>query len=64
MLISQTSFGGETSGSVAKCRLFSQATKGVIKVKWVVQVSCLLLMNFQGFSQHLKLLENTRMKHY
>ena len=25
-LVSQTSFGGETSGSVAKCRLFSQAT--------------------------------------
>ena len=24
-LISQTSFGGETSGRVAKCRLFSQA---------------------------------------
>ena len=23
-LVSQTSFGGETSGSVAKCRLFSQ----------------------------------------
>ena len=25
-LVSQTSSGGETSGSVAKCRLFSQAT--------------------------------------
>ena len=24
-LVSQTSFGGETSDSVAKCRLFSQA---------------------------------------
>ena len=24
-LVSQTSFGGETSGSVAKCGLFSQA---------------------------------------
>ena len=24
-LVSQTSFGGETSGDVAKCRLFSQA---------------------------------------
>ena len=24
-LVSQTSFGGENSGSVAKCRLFSQA---------------------------------------
>ena len=24
-LVSQTSFGGETSSSVAKCRLFSQA---------------------------------------
>ena len=26
VLVSQTSFGGETSGRVAKCRLFSQAT--------------------------------------
>ena len=25
MLISQTSFGGETSGSIAKCGLFSEA---------------------------------------
>ena len=25
-LVSQTSFGGESNGSVAKCRLFSQAT--------------------------------------
>ena len=25
-LVSQTSFGGETIGGVAKCRLFSQAT--------------------------------------
>ena len=25
-LVSQTSFGGETRGNVAKCRLFSQAT--------------------------------------
>ena len=25
VLVSQTSFGGETSGSIAKCRLFSQA---------------------------------------
>ena len=26
MLVSQTSFGGETSDSVAKCRLFSQVS--------------------------------------
>ena len=32
-LVSQTSFGGETSGSVAKCRLFSQATLLVICMK-------------------------------
>ena len=30
-LVSQTSFGGETNGSVAKCRLFSQAN--IIKFK-------------------------------
>ena len=28
-LVSRTSFGGETSGSVAKCRLFSQAMKDI-----------------------------------
>ena len=27
VLVSQTSFGGETSGSVAKCRLFYQAKR-------------------------------------
>ena len=30
MLVFQMSFGGETSGSVAKCRLFFLATFGVI----------------------------------
>ena len=30
-LVSHTSFGGETSGSVAKCRLFSQAIKNCVK---------------------------------
>ena len=29
MLISQTSFGGETSCSVGKCRLFSQANSDI-----------------------------------
>ena len=29
-LVSQMSFGGETSGSVAKCRLFSQAKGGSV----------------------------------
>ena len=28
-LVSQTSFGRETSGSIAKCRLFSQANEEV-----------------------------------
>ena len=28
-LVAQTSFSGENSGSVAKCRLFSQATKNL-----------------------------------
>ena len=28
-LISQTSFGGETSGSIGKCRLFSQANSDI-----------------------------------
>ena len=29
VLISQTSFGGETSGSVGKCRLFSKANSDI-----------------------------------
>ena len=33
VLVSQTSFGGETSGSVAKCRLSSQAIKTVFLIK-------------------------------
>ena len=32
-LVSQTSFGGETSGSVAKCRLFAQPTWLVDRIK-------------------------------
>ena len=46
MTVSQTSFGGETSGSIAKCRLFSQANKhrnmkswGKKKEKETVKVS-------------------------
>ena len=31
VLVSQTSFRGETSGGVAKCRLFSQATLSAVK---------------------------------
>ena len=31
-LVSQTSFGGETSNSVAKCRLFPQAISGYTDV--------------------------------
>ena len=40
-LVSQTSFGGETSGSIAKCRLFSQAiTRGCLTGKiWVFWIS-------------------------
>ena len=30
VLVSQASFGGETSGSVAKCRFFSQATSSLV----------------------------------
>ena len=38
-LITQTSFGGETSGSVAKCWLFSQAT-------YIQHVELYALINF------------------
>ena len=31
VLVSQTSFGGETSGSVGKCWLLSQARTGLVK---------------------------------
>ena len=32
-LVSQASYGGETSGSVAKCRLFSQANELLQKLQ-------------------------------
>ena len=35
-LVSQKSFGGETSGSVAKCRLFSQATQRQANELWTL----------------------------
>ena len=35
VLISQTSFGGETNGTIAKCRLFSQAIIGIKKGKMI-----------------------------
>ena len=35
-LVSQTSFGGENSGSVAKCRLFSQAIVFKYSLEYVV----------------------------
>ena len=35
-LVPQTSFGGVTSGSVAKCRLFSQATGRKSKFSWTI----------------------------
>ena len=33
-LVSQTSFGGKTSGSFAKCRLFSQTKRLIIKTAY------------------------------
>ena len=48
-LISQTSFGGETSGSVVKCWLFSQANKQPIQNTTIIVVfwiGCLLLAYF------------------
>ena len=41
VLVSQTSFGGETSGSIAKCRLFSQATDWHVSSdeKWWMSMS-------------------------
>ena len=38
-LVSQTSFGGETSGSVAKCRLFSQAIRAQEHVECIIITS-------------------------
>ena len=48
-LVSQTSFGGETSGSIAKCRLFSQAT---VFQSWVHSSLYLHIKNFKP-DQHL-----------
>ena len=39
-LVSQTSFGGKTTGGVAKCRLFSQATtKFKCAKKWKINIT-------------------------
>ena len=51
-LVSQTSFGGETSGSVAKCRLFSQAT---VFQSWVHSSLYLHMKNLKP-DQHFKCL--------
>ena len=39
-LVSQTSFGGETNGSVAKCQLFSQTAVATKNVQLVLQQCC------------------------
>ena len=52
-LVSQTSFGGETSGSVAKCRLFSQATENLVCAPLnfttaLSRTACQMLESFSG----------------
>ena len=49
-LVSQTSFGGETSGSVAKCRLFSEASKvpKVMISRVKIHLPFLVLCNWLG----------------
>ena len=52
-LVSQTSFGGETSGSVAKCRLFSQATENLVFAPLnfttvLSRTACQMLESFSG----------------
>ena len=48
-LVSQTSFGGETSGSVAKCRLFSQATGHLLsRGFWIAYFSTNQKSGFQN----------------
>ena len=43
VLVSQTSFGGKTSGGVAKCRLFSRATFIAVYIFFsLVYICCLL----------------------
>ena len=37
-IVSQTSFGGETSGSVAKCRLFSQANVEAVENRTILAI--------------------------
>ena len=46
-LVSQMSFGVETSGSVAKCRLFSQATNSMAVLK-LIQTGLILLHATRG----------------
>ena len=45
-LVSQTSFGGETSGSVAKCRLYSQDRKAILfafKIEFLIALNIMQL---------------------
>ena len=51
-LVSQTSFGGETSGSVAKCRLFSQATLDIELQKVPKHTTMLFVCNPNILHKH------------
>ena len=50
-LVSQTSFSGETSGSVAKCRLFSQA---IPRVNALLPMKLLSFADMQDLTFRLK----------
>ena len=56
-LVFQTSFGGEASGSVAKCRLFSEATNFADRrLFWLELNSALGLVWFSNLQLHWKFL--------
>ena len=54
VLVSQTSFGGKTSGSVAKCRLFSQAKcRPIVLFLQIISGSCVNETTLFSFLQSL-----------
>ena len=54
VLVSQTSFGGETSSSVAKCRLFLRLDKSTLTVIKKLELSLKILQNTTQFVKYMK----------
>ena len=61
MLIFQMSFGGETSGSGAKCRLFFLATFGVGNLLYNISFPLFVALTFPLFKHWLNSLKKKKL---